>query len=340
MDLQDAYGLASAASAITPGSTAPTVAVVDAYDDPNAASDLSAYRASMSGAQDPRTGLSDASIPPLCSSTVTTGCVTFTKVSQSGGTSYPGSNSGWAEEISLDLDMVSAICPACNIVLVEASSSSMSNLAQAVKEAETFHPATIGNSYGSSESSSETSYSSVYSAGASTAVTAAAGDSGYGAEFPASSPGLTAVGGTTLSYTGTGTSLAWDPQTVWSDSGSGCSSYETMPAWQNDQGVYSLSGTCAWRQVADVSADADPTTGVAAYDTFGEGGWLVFGGTSVSTQIIGATYALAAGTGTLRPSPQALYPDAGGHQHRAYAGPRPRDLRLQRQLRGLPVQRR
>jgi len=199
---------------MAPGSNAPTVAVVDAYDDPNAASDLNAYRASMDGALDPNTGLVDSSVPPLCSATVTSGCATFTKVNQSGGTSYPGSDTGWAEEISLDLDMVSAICPDCNIVLVEASSTSITNLAQAVEEAETFHPAAIGNSYGGSEFSSETAYNSTYSAGASTAVTAATGDVGYGAEFPAVSPGLTAVGGTTLSYTGTGTSLVWDQAAV------------------------------------------------------------------------------------------------------------------------------
>ena len=312
VDLQSAYGLSSAAGSMSPGSTAPTVAVVDAYDDPNAASDLSAYRAAMSGAQDPNTGLVDSSVPPLCSPTVTTGCVTFTKVNQSGGTNYPASNTGWVEEISVDLDMVSAICPACNIVLVEASSNGMPDLAQAVTEAETFHPAVVSNSYGGGESSSETSDNSIYAASATTAITAATGDTGYGTDFPATSPGVTAVGGTTLSYTGTGPSLAWDAQTAWSDTGSGCSAYEAMPEWQDDQGVYDLAADCTGRQVADVSADANPATGVAAYDTFGESGWLVLGGTSVSTQIIGATYALAAGTGSLEPSPEALYPDMGG----------------------------
>ena len=116
-------------------------------------------------------------------------------------------------EISLDLDMVSAICPACNIVLVEANSSSIANLSTAVTEAASFHPAAITNSYGGTEFSSESAYNSVYSAGAATAITAATGDNGYGTEFPAVSPGVTAVGGTTLSYTGTGSSLAWEPQT-------------------------------------------------------------------------------------------------------------------------------
>jgi hypothetical protein len=323
-DLLSAYGLAKAASAMTPGSSAPTVAIVDAYDDPNAASDLAAYRASMSGSTDPNTGLSDGTIPPLCGSGVTANCVTFTKVSQTGGTKYPTGNSGWAEEISLDLDMVSAICPDCNILLVEASSSSIANLATAEQEAESYHPVAIDNSYGGSEFSTETSYNSIYSSIAAssssvgTAITAATGDDGYGTLFPAVSPLVTAVGGTSLSYTGTGSSLAWSAQSVWSDAGSGCSSYEQAPAWQQDQGVYRLSSDCPGRQVADVSADANPETGVATYDSYGESGWLVFGGTSVSTQIIGATYGLAAGTGTLKPSPQTLYPDSG-----ATTGPTP-----------------
>ncbi len=303
---------------MAPGSAAPTVAIVDAYDDPNAASDLAAYRASMNGSTDPNTGLSDGTIPPLCSSTVTSGCVTFTKVSQTGGTKYPTGNAGWAEEISLDLDMVSAVCPDCNILLVEASSSSMANLATAEQEAESYHPVAIGNSYGGSEFNGETSYNTVYSSSSGTAITAATGDDGYGTLFPAVSPLVTAVGGTSLSYTGSGTSLAWDAQTVWSDAGSGCSSYEATPTWQQDQGVYSLSADCSGRQVADVSADANPATGVATYDSYGESGWLVFGGTSVSTQIIGATYGLAAGTGTLKASPQTLYPDSG-----ATTGPTP-----------------
>jgi hypothetical protein len=310
-DLQSAYDLSTPASNIVPGSSAPTVAIVDAYDDPNAASDLSAYRTSMSRAEDNQTGLIDPFIPPVCSITVTSDCVTFAKVNQSGGTTYPASNAGWSEEISLDLDMVSAVCPACNIVLVEANSSSIANLSTAVKEAESFHPAAITNSYGGTEFSSETAYNSIYSAGTTTAITAATGDDGYGTEFPAVSPGVTAVGGTTLSYS-TQNGLSWSSQ-AWADAGSGCSSYEAMPAWQADAGVYSLSADCTNRQVADVSADANPSTGVAAYDTFGEGGWLVFGGTSVSAQIIGATYALAAANGTIQPSPAALYPDGSGH---------------------------
>ena len=227
-DLQSAYGLASAAAAMGPGKSAPTVAIVDAYNDPYAATDLAAYRASLSGATDSNTGITDAAIPPLCSTTTTTGCVQFTKVNQSGRTSYPQANTGWSEEISVDLDMISAICPDCNIVLVEASSASFPNLAAAVSYAKSLSPAAITNSYGGSEFSSESTYNSIYTAGTSTAVTVASGDSGYGVEFPAASPGVTAVGGTALTYSGSG----WNPQAVWSTAGSGCSAYEAMPSWQ------------------------------------------------------------------------------------------------------------
>ena len=308
-DLQSAYGLATAASTMKPGPTAPTVAIVDAYNDPTAASNLAAYRNTLSQARDPTTGLADTSIPPLCSSTVTSGCVTFKKVNQSGGTSYPRATSGWSEEISVDLDMVSAICPACNIVLVEASSSSMSNLAAAVTYAKSLHPAAVANSYGASEFSSETTFNTTYSAATTTAVTAATGDSGYGAEFPAASPSLTAVGGTSLTYSGTGSSLSWNPQTVWSTAGAGCSAYEPMPAWQAVTSVYRDKADCTTREIGDVAAVANPYTGVAVYDTYHATGWMVFGGTSVATQIIGATYGLAAGTGTLQATPSGLYPD-------------------------------
>jgi hypothetical protein len=290
-----------------------TIAVVDAYNDPYAATDLATYRSTMSGATDPSTNLTGTKIPPLCSSTITSGCVTFKKVNQSGGTSYPKGNTGWGEEISLDLDMISAICPDCNITLVEASSSSFSNLDAAVAYAKSLHPAAVTNSYGGSEFSSETSYNSDYSyssSGGQTAVTAATGDSGYGVEFPAAAPNLTAVGGTSLTYTGTGSSLAWNPQTVWSGAGAGCSAYETMPPWQ-DTSAFDASSVCASRQVGDVSAVADPNTGVAVYDTYSEPGWMVFGGTSASTQIIGAMYGLAAGAGVEQPSPAGLYQGTG-----------------------------
>jgi subtilase family serine protease len=263
-DLISAYKLSS-------GGSGQTVAIVDAYDDPKAESDLAVYRAQF--------GL------PAC--TTANGC--FRKVNQSGGTSYPRGNGSWAEEISLDLDMVSAICPNCKILLVEASSASFANLSAAVDEAARLGANVISNSYGGSEYSSETADQSHYNHPG-IAITVSSGDAGYGVEFPAASQYVTAVGGTSL--TRSSNSRGWT-ETAWSGAGSGCSAYITKPSWQTDAG-------CSKRTVADVSAIADPNTGVAVYDSYSKGaGWMVFGGTSVAAPIIGAVYALAGNAGSV-----------------------------------------
>ncbi len=269
-DLQSAYNLASAISGM---SGTPTVAVVDAYNDPNAASDLAFYR----------------SYWQLPSCTTTSGCLTIE--GQGGSTSsLPRNDAGWSEEISLDLDMVSAICPYCHILLVEANSASYVDLGTAVDTAaSTSGVVAISNSYGGSEFSGEASYDSYY-AHSGIAVTASAGDSGYGVEYPAASPYVVAVGGTTLKLTSSG----WS-QTVWSGTGSGCSAYELIPSWQP-----SVQGTCTMRTVGDVAAVADPQTGVAVYDSFREPGWMVFGGTSVASPIVASIFALAGNTGNFK----------------------------------------
>lgn len=262
-DLQSAYNLPSS----TAGS-GQTVAIVDAYDDPNAESDLGVYRSQF--------GL------PAC--TTANGC--FKKVNQSGGTKYPRANGGWAQEISLDLDMVSAICPNCHILLVEASTNSLTNLGTAVNEAAKLGANAISNSYGGGESSNDTSYDSTYYNHPGIVVTASSGDSGYGVQYPAASQYVTAVGGTSL--TRASNSRGWS-ETAWSGAGSGCSAYDPKPSWQTDSG-------CSRRTVADVSAVADPNTGVSVYDSFsyqGQSGWLVFGGTSVASPIIASVSALA-----------------------------------------------
>lgn len=270
--LQDAYGLSNAASTDGDGVT---VAIVDAYDDPNALNDLQTYRA--------HEGLPPMSTCAVSGNTLSSpGGPCFAKVNQSGTAgSYPTGSTSWGQEISLDVDMVSAICPNCNILLVEADSSSLANLGSAVNTAAAFKPASIGNSYGAAEFNGEAAYASTYYDHPGIAVTVAAGDNGYGAEFPAAANTVIAVGGTTLQHASTG----WS-QTVWSGTGSGCSAYIAKPSWQTDTG-------CLNRTVGDVAADADPNTGVNVYDTYGQTGWLVFGGTSASTQIIGAVYGLA-----------------------------------------------
>jgi subtilase family serine protease len=268
--LQSAYGLTGAT-----GGAGTTVAIVDAYDDPNAYADLTNYRQTE--------GLSTiAACAPSAVAASQTPC--FAKMNQAGAAGpYPGANSGWAEEISLDLDMVSATCPSCNIVLVEAESNTFENLMAAERTAAGFGPVAIGNSYGGSEFSSEETYGNAYYSYPGIAVTASSGDSGYGVEFPAAAASVIAVGGTSLTNGAGG----WK-ETVWSGSGSGCSAYVAKPAWQSDTG-------CARRTVADVAAVADPNTGVRVYDSFKEPGWMVFGGTSASAQIVAGIYGLAGG---------------------------------------------
>jgi subtilase family serine protease len=268
-DLRSAYGLTTAAANNGSGQT---IAIVDAYNDPNAEADLAKYRSYY--------GL------PAC--TTANGC--FKKVSQTGSTTaLPSSDAGWSEEMSLDLDMVSAIAPNAKILLVEAKSATMTNLGTAVNEAVKLGAKFVSNSYGGSESSSDTSYDSSYFNHPGVAITVSAGDEGYGAEYPAASKYVTSVGGTALSKSST--SRGWT-ESVWNTSstegtGSGCSSYDAKPTWQTDTG-------CTKRMITDVSAVADPATGVSVYDSYGiTAGWYTFGGTSASSPIIASVYALA-----------------------------------------------
>ncbi len=271
-DLQSAYNVASAAAS---SGSSQTVAIVDAYDDSTAEADLGTYRSQY--------GL------PAC--TTANGC--FKKVNQSGVQgSYPANDQGWGLEISLDLDMVSAICPKCHILLVEATSNGNTDLYSAVDTAARLGATEISNSYGGSESSSDTA-SNAHFNHPGIPITVSSGDDGYGVEYPAASPYVTAVGGTTLNRASS--ARGWS-ESVWSGSGSGCSAYEPKQSWQTDSG-------CAKRTVADVSAVADPNTGVAVYDSNCSGvnkllgncfkGWGVVGGTSASAPIIGSVYALA-----------------------------------------------
>jgi subtilase family serine protease len=299
--LQSAYDVA-AATAADGGGAGQTVAIIDSYNDPNVTSDLAHYRSYF--------GL--PACPAGVVSHTATGCV-FEKVNQTGGqTSFPSANSGWATEISLDVEMVSAICSKCQILLVEANSNSDENLGTAVNEAVKLGANAVSNSYGGEEFPSEASESAAYYDHPGVAITASAGDGGYGVEFPASSRYVTAVGGTSLTQLAdTGTRDG--SETVWSGTGSGCSAYEPKPSWQRDTG-------CANRTVADVSADANPATGVWVYDTYQARGWEIYGGTSVASPIIASFYALAGnalGSGTtpasyLYSAPGALYDVTSG----------------------------
>jgi subtilase family serine protease len=269
-DLASAY-------AIPAGGASQTVAIVDAYDNPNAEGDLAVYRSQF--------GL------PAC--TTANGC--FRKVNQRGvAGSYPAKNVGWGQEIDLDIEMVAAVCPSCHILLVEADSNSFNDLAAAVDMAAALGANAISNSYGGNEFSSETSLQSHYNHPG-IAVTVSSGDSGYGVEFPAASSYVTAVGGTRLVRSST--ARGWS-ETAWTGAGSGCSAYVAKPSWQTDTG-------CARRTVADVSAVADPNTGVAVYDSYGSSGganWYVFGGTSVAAPIIAAVFGVAGNASGIGPS--------------------------------------
>jgi subtilase family serine protease len=268
-----------------------TVAIVDAYDDPKAESDLAKYRSTF--------GL------PAC--TTANGC--FKKVNQNGAASpLPAGDYGWAMEISLDLDAVSAACPSCHILLVEANSATDTDLMKAVDTA-VASPGVVAvsNSYGGNEDSSILGLDSHFNH-TGVAITASSGDSGYGVSWPASSQYVTAVGGTKLA---TASNARGWTETAWSGAGSGCSAFEPKPSWQHDAG-------CAKRTVADVSAVADPSSGLGVYDTYnscgssglcdllislglvqGLDGWAQVGGTSLSSPLVASAYALAGNTSSV-----------------------------------------
>ena len=252
------------------GSSATTIAVVDAFGYPNAEADLAVYRKQF--------GL------PAC--TTANGC--FRKVNQTGATSpLPAANLGWEEETALDLDMVSAICPNCKLLLVEANSPLFEDITTAVGTAADLGAHVINNSYGGDEFAGTPYDVDYFYPGI--AVVASTGDDGYGLglEFPSSSPNVTAVGGTTLA---TASNLRGWTETAWSGSNSGCSAEFAKPSWQHDTG-------CTTRMVADVAAVADPNTGVAVYGPSSDttAAWIVLGGTSVAAPIISGVYGVNGG---------------------------------------------
>jgi hypothetical protein len=279
-NLRSAYRLDTASATRGSGET---VALVDAYSDPTAAKDLAVYRKHFH--------------LPAC--TEASGCLKV--VNQEGETSpLPPPNAGWAPEESLDMDMVSAICPNCHIVLVEAQNQSLRDLSEAEQTAVASGAKFISNSWGYPEFPGQQQYNQDFNHPG-IAITVAAGDSGYGASYPAVTPYVTSVGGTTLVHKKSG-SRAWT-ESVWGSkfaefsggTGSACSALQAKPSWQVDTNP---TTGCLNRTSNDVSAVADPNTGVAVYDSFADGdtcgqAWCQFGGTSVSSPLIAAVYALA-----------------------------------------------
>ena len=257
-DLQNAYGLASAAAAAGSGQT---VAVIVGYDAPALEADLGAYRTAF--------GL------PAC--TKANGCLRVVY----GSGSQPSANAGWAVEATLDVEMVSALCPLCKIMVVEAQDAEVSSLAPALSTAVANGATEISNSYSIYEGWGYLKQFAGYYNVPGVPITAGAGDNGYGTAFPAILDTVIAVGGTSLiNAAGYGWASA-----VWSGTGSGCAKLVTKPSWQTDPG-------CSNRTQNDLAVVADPATGVAAYVS-GIGGWAVFGGTSVGAPLVASMYALA-----------------------------------------------
>jgi subtilase family serine protease len=270
--IEKAYGFSSSDHGTGAGET---IGIVDAYNDPTIASNLKTFSKEYS--------------LPTCT---TTGC--FSKVNQTGGTSYPRNTSGWDVEISLDVEWAHAIAPQAHILLVEATSTSDTNLFDAVKYAAA-HAQYVSMSWGGGEFSGEKTFDGDFSA--SDSFFAAAGDSGSSVIYPSSSPDVISVGGTTLTVTLTG---AWKAESAWRTGGGGCSTVETASAAQAAFPTYDQTGVpCKGKRgTPDVGLDANPTTGVSIYDsvpnpTFGTG-WEQVGGTSVATPIWASHSAAAA----------------------------------------------
>jgi subtilase family serine protease len=275
--LQSAYNLPS-----TTAGAGESVAVVDAYNDPDAVSNLASYRTAWGEA--------------ACNTTTEAGCLTV--VNEQGAASPLPSNSGstgWSVEESLDVDMVSAICPLCHIYLVEASTTAISDLGTGVNSAvSVLHVDFVSNSYGATDSSSDSTYDTDYYNHPGVAVTASAGDDGYGVSYPAASNDVLAVGGTKLvkaSNTRGWTETVWGSSSGGEGTGSGCSLYEAKPVWQHG----TFDSGCSMRTDNDVAADAAPGTGVAVYDSYDYPShpWIEVGGTSEASPIIASVFALA-----------------------------------------------
>ena len=265
-----------------------TIAIVDAFDDPNIESDLGVFDAQF--------GL------PAC--TRSNGC--FTKLYAAG--SKPRTDAGWSLEIALDVEWAHAIAPAAKILLVEAASNSFTNLIHAVDLAVASGASVISMSFGGSEFSSQTTYDSHFNV-AGVTFTASSGDSGSGVEYPAASPYVVSVGGTTISLADS--SGAYRTEAAWSGSGGGRSNYEVEPSSQSNFGIVSNG-----RGVPDVAYDADPNTGFSVYDSVryqGQAGWFQIGGTSAGAPQWAALFAIvnstrsANGKGSLNFAQSALY---------------------------------
>jgi hypothetical protein len=303
-DLAGAYGFSPSS-----GGAGETVAIVDAFDDPNIESDLAKF---------------DAEYTQLPACTSGNGC--FKKVGQTGTGSLPAADTaGWSVEITLDVDAVHAACPNCKILLVEANSNSIANLAAATNTAVALGASVVSNSYGGPEQFSGSSENAAYNHPG-VPIVASTGDDGFynwntlepedeAANLPAASPDVVAVGGTTLELNGDGTRAnerVWnwneplepdEPFFTAGASGGGCSRLFEAKTWQRDVAGFAATGCGNKRLDSDVSMVGDPDTGLDIYDDYNCGskcagadaGWVTIGGTSLSAPLVSGLYALAGG---------------------------------------------
>ena len=231
-DIRTAYGITAQ------GDPSKVIAIVDAYDDPGAFANLTRFRTDQG-----LPAIQSCTIAGLTSLTSAATNPCFTKTNQTGGSTLPAADAGWSNEIDLDLQAASAVCPTCSILLLEGNTSSVLDLGTAVTTASnTAHVLAISNSYGVSgdyPASFAPAFDNAAKKGI--AVLASAGDGGYGVLFPASATNVIGVGGTTLSVDATGVRSG---ETVWSGTGSGCSTYNSAPAWQKipEQPVWHQEG--------------------------------------------------------------------------------------------------
>jgi subtilase family serine protease len=273
-------------------STHHKIAIVDAFSNPNIYGDLKHY-------------IETYGLPRFrrCTSATQGNC--FLVLNQAGKPSpLPPPNAGWATEIALDVEVAHAICQNCRIELFEAKSNSFANLKAAVNTAAARGAEVISNSYGAylSDCAPMAAYNKVH-----VAITVSAGDSGFGVACPANQSTVVAVGGTTLNLNGDG---SYNSESVWSGTGSACSSTNPAASWQTATATWVAIG-CSGRGMNDVSAVADPNTGAAVYDSYGAGGWVQVGGTSLSAPLIGAVYALAGNAPSFTYPAQSAYASPG-----------------------------
>jgi hypothetical protein len=321
-DLATAYGLT------TTGGSGQTVAIVDAYNDPNINADLGTF--------DTQYG--------LAACTTASGCLRV--VNQTGGTTLPANDTtGWSVEESLDVEAVHSVCQGCHIILIEANSPSNSDLGTAENTAVTLGANEVTNSFGGPENGSDSTFQAAFDH-PDTVITASTGDDGYysfdcilsSTCSPASMPNIPSSYNTVVSVGGTSLYLGQDAhrqsESVWNDNGpndyweqnffqplgatgGGCSLMFSAKGWQSHEPGYSAAACANKRLNADVSAVGDYLTGFDVYDSYiagGGGGWETIGGTSLSSPVIAAVYGLAGGSHGVPFPAVTLY----GHPGKAY----------------------